>query len=85
MALIKCYHSWLSWLDKDADFARVFSSYFRKAFNTISHHIVCNKLKAMDVNPYITNWIMSFLTNRQQRVVVDGKSTEFVSVNGGVP
>ena len=37
-------------------------------------------LKAMDVNPYITNWIKSFLTKRQQRVVVDGKSTEFASL-----
>ena len=26
-----------------------------------------------------------FLTHRQPRVVVDGKSTEFISVNGGVP
>ena len=39
----------------------------------------------MDVNPYITNWIISFLTKRQQRVVVDGKSTEFASFNRGVP
>ena len=81
----KCYPSWLSWRDKDADLVRVFPFYFSKAFDTVSLYIVCNKLKAMDVNPYITNWIMSFLTNRQQRVVVDGKSTEFVSVNGGVP
>ena len=42
-------------------------------------------MKAMDVNPYITNWIISFLTKRQQRVVVDGKSTEFASFNRGVP
>ena len=85
MAMIKCYHSWLNWLDKDADVVRVFSFYFSKAFDTVSNYIVCNKLKAMDVNPYITNWIISFLTNRQQRVVVNGKSTEFVSVNRGVP
>ena len=39
----------------------------------------------MDVNPYITNWMISFLTKRQQRVVVDGKSTEFASFNRGVP
>ena len=64
---------------------RVFSFYFSKAFDTVSNYIVCNKLKAIDVNPYITNWIISFLTNRQQRVVVNGKSTEFVSVNRGVP
>ena len=48
--------------------------------STVSHYIVYDKLKAMDVNPYITNWIISFLTKRQQRVVVDGKSTEFASL-----
>ena len=48
--------------------------------STVSHYIVCDKLKAMDVNPYITDWIISFLTKRQQRVVVDGKSTEFASL-----
>lgn len=60
MALIKRYHSWLSWFDKDADFMRVFSFDFSKAFNTVLHYIVCNKLKALDVNPYITNYIISF-------------------------
>ena len=36
MALVKCYHSWVKWLDKDADFARVFSFDFSKAFDTVN-------------------------------------------------
>ena len=61
------------------DFVRVFF-FISARLSTVSHYIVCDKLKAMDVNPYITNWIISFLTKRQQRVVVDGKSTEFASL-----
>ena len=38
-----------------------------------------------DVNPYIINWIISFLNNRKQRVVVDGLTMEFVNINRGVP
>ena len=34
---------------------------------------------------HIINWIISFLSNREQRVVVDGLNTEFVSINWGVP
>ena len=62
------------------DFVRVFFFFISARLSTVSHYIVCDKMKAMDVNPYITNWIISFLTKRQQRVVVDGKSTEFASL-----
>lgn len=85
MALIKCYHKWLGWLDKDMDFVRVFTFDFSKAFDMVSHNIVCSKLKALGINPYIVNWIISFLSGRQQRVVVDGVTTNFLDINRGVP
>ena len=44
IALIKCQHNWLKWLDGDADFVRVLSFDFSKAFDTVSHKIVCEKL-----------------------------------------
>ena len=46
--------------------------------------ILCNKLKHLNINPYIYNWIISFLSNRTQRVKVDGVLTEFLDVNRGV-
>ena len=85
MALIKCQHYWLDWLDKDADFVRVLSFDFSKAFDYVSHRVLCDKLKSYDVNPYIINWVISFLCDRQQRVVVDGAVTEFLNINKGVP
>ena len=85
MALIKCYHNWVKWLDEDADFVRVFSFDFSKAFDTVPHDIVCSKLVSLDINPYIINWIINFLGNRNQRVVVDGITTQFLSINRGVP
>lgn len=85
MALIKCYHTWLNWLERDANFVRVFSFDFSKAFDTVSHRIVSDKLKALSINPYVINWIISFLENRKQRVTIDGVVTEFVDINRGVP
>ena len=85
MALIKCQHTWLKWLDGNADFVRIFSFDFSKAFDSVSHNILCSKLKQVNINPCIINWLISFLYQRMQRVVVDGYSTEYVSINRGVP
>ena len=60
------------------DFVRVFSFDFSKAFDNVPHAIVCNKLMSLNMNPYVIDWIVSFLSNR---VVVDGFVTEFVSIN----
>ena len=85
MALIKCQHHWLSWLDKDVDFVRVFSFDFSKTFDVVSHEILCNKFKTYNINPYVVNWIFNFLSGRQQRVVVDGVVTSYLNINRGVP
>ena len=84
-ALIKCQHNWLKWLDDDADYVRVISFDLSKAFDTVPHEIICEKLKVTDLNPYIINRIINFLSNRKQRVVVDGNETEYVHINRGVP
>ena len=85
LALLTCHHHWLKWLDRTTDFVRVFSFDFSKAFDSVPHTIVCNKLMSLNINPYVINWIVSFLSNRKQRVVVDGFVTEFASINRGVP
>ena len=84
MALIKCQHNWLGWLDGEEDFVLVLSFDLSKAFDTVSHKMVCEKLKSVNPNPYIINWIISFLGNRKQRVVVDGNITHYVDINRGV-
>ena len=84
MALIKCQHTWLKWLDGNADFVRIFSFEYSKAFDSVSHNILCSKLKQVNINPYIINWLISFLDQRKKRVVVDGYRTKYVSINRGV-
>ena len=46
---------------------------------------VCEQSKSANLNPYIINWIISFLGNRKKRVVVDEKITDYVDINKGVP
>ena len=85
MALIKCQHLSLKWLENGARYVRVFSFDFKKAFDSVPHDILCNKLKNLPIILYIINWLVNFLDCRHQTVKVDGIRTEHVSINRGVP
>ena len=85
-ALIKSQHMWLKWLDTgEADCVRVFAFNFSKAFDSVNHFILFNKLKELPINPYIVAWIINFLFNRQQRVIAEGDTTPFLPINRGMP
>ena len=47
----------------------------REAFDSVPHAPCLEKLSEIGLNPYITKWIKSYLTNREQFVVVDGSSS----------
>ena len=85
MALLKSQHNWLKWLDGNADFVRIFSFDFSKGFDSVSHRILVSKLRDVDINPHILNWLISFISNRKQRVVVDNIITEYIDITRGVP
>ena len=75
MALTKCKHTWLRWLD-NVNFVRIFSFDYSKAFDSVSHSI-WDKLKHVYLNPYIANWVNSLLDERKQGVLVDGIYTKY--------
>ncbi|CAB3977450.1 Hypothetical predicted protein [Paramuricea clavata] len=56
-----------------------------KAFDSVPHDILTQKLKSTNLNPYIINWLINFISCRKQRVTVDGTVTNFVNINRGVP
>jgi len=58
---------------------------FSKAFDVVPHYSLMNKLKHYGVRGKVNIWINEFLTNRSQRVVVNGTHSESVSVDSGVP
>ena len=55
----------------------------QKAFDTVDHTILLDKLRAMGVSS--TAWFESYLTRRQQCVVVNGVRSDFLPVSCGVP
>ena len=56
---------------------------FAKSFNKVPHQRLL--LKYYDIRSNILQWIGNFLSNRKQRVIVDGVSSNVVPVTFGVP
>lgn len=55
----------------------------QKAFDTVNHDILCEKLKAMGVMS--TEWFLSYLANRKQVVSINNECSDFMSISCGLP
>ena len=57
----------------------------RKAFDSVPHQPLVDKLANLGLDAYALSWITSYLTNRKQHVVVGGESSLDTPVLSGVP
>ena len=55
------------------DYVRCLLVDFSKEFDTVSHVLLIRKLQKLDIPPFVINWIINFLTDRTQAVIIDGK------------
>ena len=58
---------------------------FSKAFDRVPHNRLLNKLHHYGIRGHTLQWIKAFLTDRTQRVVVDGATSDPAPVISGVP
>ena len=58
---------------------------FQKVFDKVPHQRLILQLKSHGMGSSIINWIEQWLTDRRQRVVVDGEASSWKSVLSGVP
>ncbi|GAB0182767.1 mitochondrial enolase superfamily member 1 [Grus japonensis] len=58
---------------------------FSKAFDTISHNILIDKLRKCGLDEWTVRWIENWLSGRAQRVVISGTESSWRPVAGGVP
>ena len=72
-----------SWHD-DGNCFNVFYLDFSKAFDVICHKRLIVKLEAIGIRGKLLSWIKDWIAKRKQRVVVDGKYSEWVLVKSSV-
>ena len=83
LALLSTIHQWHLHLQ---DHAEVYATFldFKKAFDSVPHLPLINKLSDIGLNNYIIRWICSYLTERRL-VVLNGCSSSSCKVTSWVP
>jgi len=71
-------------LIKNADTDAIYLD-FAKAFDKVDHKLLLKKLRRLGFHENLVQWIESFLTGREQCVVLDGVSSIAAVVLSGVP
>ena len=56
-----------------------------KAFDTVNHTLLCEKLKYYGLRGNVNNLIQSYLSNRRQFVSIDGTNSSTLNIDCGVP
>ena len=58
---------------------------FQKAFDTVPHKHLISKIENHGIRGNTQKWLQDWLTDRKQRVVINGKESEWRNVISGVP
>ena len=82
--LLATVHEWARSLDNRASTHVIFLD-FSKAFDSVPHQKLLLKTENIGVRGNLLGWIKAFLTGREQRVLIDGQSSDWTNVSSGVP
>ena len=83
-ALLSVTHDWFQALEAGQEVCSIFFD-LRKAFDSVPHRPLVDKLANLGLDVHALSWITSYLTNRKQHVVVGGESSLDTPVLSGVP
>ena len=78
-------HDCTQTLDRGKEVSTVFCFDISKAFDSVPHLLLLKKLAVINVDPYIRKWVQSYLSGREQYVVVNGAKSPVLPVVSGVP
>ena len=84
LQLLAVLDEWTDILDSGSNIDVAYCDYM-KAFDKVSHRHLLHKLKIYKFGDIYIKWIQSFLSNRRQKVLVNGSESEWQPVTSGIP
>ena len=84
LAIIELVEKITSSLDNDEATVGIFI-YLKKAFDTVDHSILIEKLYHYGIRGTANTWICSYLMNRHRYVTINGTNSGDMNVLCGVP
>ena len=82
--LLSFYNKVFEAVDRDENYDVIYLD-FSKAFDKVPHQRLLLKLQAHGVEGKVLNWVKAWLSNRKQRVQINGKRSDWGCVTSGVP
>ena len=82
--LLKNTDDWYSGMDLGKYVGTVFVN-LKKAFDTVDHNVLLQKLNHYGVQELDLQWFESYLSNRKQFTRIDGVDSSIQNINTGVP
>lgn len=82
--LLHTYHSFCEAVDNGKEVRVVFCD-ISKAFDRVWHRGLLHKLADIGCSNDLLRWFSSYLTERKQRVILNGQASEWAFVKAGVP
>ena len=80
--LLETFEEWTKALDEGYGIDVIYLDY-RKAFDSVPHKRLIEKLKGFGLHSKLTKWIGNFLQKRQMRVKVRGSFSKWVEMISG--
>jgi hypothetical protein len=82
--LIEIYDEFCKAVEKGKEIRAVFLD-ISKAFDRVWHEGLLNKLKGSGIRGKLLEWLKSYLTDRHQRVIINGVKSAWGKILAGVP
>ena len=84
LQLMHVLDKWTESIDKGHSSDVIYMDY-QKAFDTVSHRRLVGKLASYGIKGEVLRWVEAFLNDRRQRLIVNGKSSEWTNLTSGIP
>ena len=80
LQLLTVMNEWTEALDDGIYIDTVYLD-FRKAFDSVPHKRLIKKLEGYGIKGILLEWFKNFLNGRQQRVVINGKTSDWTKLD----